>query len=103
LELAPVPFRPTMRPMISKANDAKTIGRRLHRMRVALGYENLSVFARALNCAPNRYNQYENGVRPLTLAVAIRICDKFGVTLDWLYRGDSSGLPKRLTDLGLAA
>ena len=44
----------------------------------------------------NRYNQYESGARPLTIDAATRICDEYGVTLDWLYRGDRSRLPYQL-------
>jgi hypothetical protein len=32
------------------------------------------------------------GVRLLTLQAGLRICEAYGVTLDWLYRGDMSGL-----------
>jgi transcriptional regulator with XRE-family HTH domain len=48
------------------------------------------------NLKPNRYNQYESGARPLTIVAALNICDQYGVTLDWLYRGDRSTLPHRL-------
>ncbi len=44
----------------------------------------------------NRYSQYETGTRPLTIDAAHRICDEYGVTLDWLYRGDRSRLPHHL-------
>jgi transcriptional regulator with XRE-family HTH domain len=45
---------------------------------------------------PNRYSQYESGVRPLTIDAALRICEEYGLTLDWLFRGDRSMLPHRL-------
>jgi transcriptional regulator with XRE-family HTH domain len=45
------------------------------------------------NLKPNRYSQYETGARPLTIDAAQRICNEYGVTLDWLYRGDRSTLP----------
>jgi hypothetical protein len=45
---------------------------------------------------PNRYCQYETGARPLTIEAALGICEQYGVTLDWLYRGDRSTLPHRL-------
>ena len=44
----------------------------------------------------NRYSQYETGTRTLTIDAAHRICDEYGVTLDWLYRGDRSKLPHHL-------
>ena len=48
------------------------------------------------NLKPNRYSQYETGVRPLTIDAALRICDEYGVSLDWLYRGDRAQLPYHL-------
>jgi transcriptional regulator with XRE-family HTH domain len=48
------------------------------------------------NLKQNRYSQYESGARPLTIDAAHRICDEYGVTLDWLYRGDHSRLPHHL-------
>jgi hypothetical protein len=32
----------------------------------------------------------------LTIDAAHRLCDEYGVTLDWLYRGDRSRLPHHL-------
>ena len=52
-------------------------------------------FAIRANLKPNRYSQYETGARPLTIDAAHRICDEYGVTLDWLYRGGST-LPHKL-------
>jgi transcriptional regulator with XRE-family HTH domain len=48
------------------------------------------------NLKPNRYCQYETGARLLTIDAAQRICDAYGVTLDWLFRGDRSMLPHHL-------
>jgi transcriptional regulator with XRE-family HTH domain len=43
--------------------------------------------------AANRWSQYESGARPITLTAANKLCDLYGVTLDWIFRGDDSGLP----------
>jgi transcriptional regulator with XRE-family HTH domain len=68
---------------------------RLRHTREALGL-NQREFAMRANLKPNRYSQYETGARQLTIEAAQRICDEYGVTLDWLYRGDRSRLPHRL-------
>jgi transcriptional regulator with XRE-family HTH domain len=44
----------------------------------------------------NAFNQYYSGKRTLTLAPAQSLCDEFGLTLDWLFRGDPSDLPQKL-------
>jgi len=71
------------------------IAARLLRTREALGL-NQREFAMRANLKPNRYSQYETGVRALTIDAALRICDEYGISLDWLYRGDRSRLPHHL-------
>ena len=41
-------------------------------------------------------SQIESGARPLTIDAAISICEEYGLTLDWLFRGDRSMLPHHL-------
>ena len=71
------------------------IATRLRHTREALGLKQRE-FARRANLKANRYSQYESGTRSLTIDAAQRICDEYGVTLDWLYRGDRSRLPYHL-------
>jgi len=71
------------------------IATRLRHTREALGL-NQTEFAMRASLSQNRYNQYESGARPLTIDAARKICDEYGVTLDWLYRGDRSRLPHHL-------
>lgn len=81
--------------MVKIALDHRTTNAVAHRLRLtreALGIEQ-GQFADRLGFERNRYNQYDTGARALTLIPAIKICDEFGVTLDWLFRGDISGLP----------
>lgn len=68
------------------------VGRRLVLTRKCIG-ANQRDFGRDANLTQPRYNQYETGQRLLTLAAAMRLCDRYSLTLDWLYRGDPSGLP----------
>ena len=60
-------------------------------LRVALGMKAVQIAA-SVDCKPNRWSQYETGERPLTLEIANRLVDEYGVTLDWLYRGDRAAL-----------
>lgn len=80
---------------LAMSPTAKTLGKRLRDTRVALGVKAADI-CRAIDIDPNRWSQYENGSRKLTMVVAIRLCETYGLTLDWLYRGDPSGLPVRL-------
>lgn len=81
--------------MIDPADSGKLaqdVGRRLAVTRRCVGV-NQQDFGRQAGLTQPRYNQYETGQRLLTLAAAMRLCEEYGLTLDWLYRGDPSGLP----------
>jgi transcriptional regulator with XRE-family HTH domain len=79
-------------------------GNRLLRLREAMGISTQTAMAVALGIEVSRWNNFERSHSPLSLDVANRICARFpGVTLDWLIRGNPSGLPldlaKRLGEL----
>lgn len=48
---------------------------------------------RRLGIATNTWNQYERMKGSPDLAHALKIAETLGVTLDWIYFGDPSGLP----------
>jgi transcriptional regulator with XRE-family HTH domain len=60
---------------------------------------NQAGFAGMIELSQPALNNYLKGIRRPELDVAIRIASKTGVTLDWLYLGDRSGLPARMLDL----
>lgn len=76
-------------------DKVKALSRRLKITREALGLS-AAELCRSIDCKPNRWSQYENGDRKLTLEVAEALCDEFGLSLDWLYRGDPARLPHEL-------
>ena len=73
----------------------KTLPRRLERTLEALGKSQVDV-CKATGLSQSRLSQYINGHRELTLDAAVRISDAYGVTLDWLFLADPSGLPGKL-------
>ncbi len=73
----------------------KDIGNRLVVMRDVLGIKQAEL-CKAIKVAQNRMSQYESGERRITLPVAIKLADTYGITLDWIYRGEASGLPHHL-------
>lgn len=80
-----------------KLLDPAAIGERLRVTREALGLDQRGL-CRAVDVGESSYNQFEKGSRPLTIGPALKLCRRFGLTLDWLYRGDPSGLPVRLVE-----
>jgi len=86
-----------MKNSINERNIA-SIGSRLRMTREAFGLGQ-NEFARRAGIATNTYNQYEQGKRLPRYDLANQICDEFRVTLDWIFRGDPSGLPVHIADL----
>ena len=75
--------------------DPKSIGPRLIQARQALGLTQSEV-ADAAGIGRNTYNQWETGAERPSLGLALKLCDTVGLTLDWIFRGDPSGLPFRI-------
>ena len=71
-------------------------------MRLQLTREALNLgqgeFAKGAKIPGNTYSQYESGKRLPQLPFAIRLCDRYQLTLDWIYRGDPSGLKYNLAE-----
>lgn len=74
------------------------IARRLIALRTALGH-NQSAFAALVGISQPAMNNYEKGLRRPELDVAVKVLQRTGVTLDWLYLGNRSGLPAHLLAL----
>lgn len=70
----------------------KSVARRLQLTRQAYGLKQVE-FAAPINIATNTYNQYERGKKRPSIDAAIALCETYNLTLDWIYRGDASGLP----------
>ena len=75
----------------------RSIAKRLELTRSALNLSSAEL-CREIKCKPNRWSQYESGDRRITLAIAERLCDQYGVTLDWIYRNDTRLLPSKLLE-----
>ena len=73
----------------------KTLASRLKLTQDALELSGADIH-RTTGIKPNRWSQYVNDKRPITLDAAGKFCDQYGVTLDWIYRADPSGLPQKL-------
>jgi len=73
----------------------KNIGRRLLRTREALALSQAE-FCRQIGVERNLYNPFEKGRRRITIDVAMKIRDRYGITLDWIYAGEPYALPSAL-------
>ncbi len=74
------------------------IARRVEALMTSLGHNQTS-FALLVGISQPALNNYLKGIRRPDIDVAIQMQLRTGVTLDWLYLGDRSGLPSRLLEL----
>lgn len=75
------------------ADGLKVIADRLVRTRLALGFDEQQEFCSEIEVAKNVYNPFERGRRRISIDVALKIKQRFGITTDWIYAGDPKGLP----------
>jgi transcriptional regulator with XRE-family HTH domain len=73
----------------------KAIGKRLRAFRETTGLSQKE-FAAGAGIQDTTYNQYEQGKSQPKVEYAYALCDTYGLTLDWIYSGDLSGLPYRI-------
>lgn len=69
------------------------IGRRIKVLREALGFESAALFAAHVGWSPQQLSNYENGQKRPEVTMAIKLCTRTNVTLDYIYRGEHAGLP----------
>lgn len=77
------------------AHSRSEIGRRLKATRQALGLRARDIH-RATGIGESAWSQYENGRRFPDLMQMLPFADRFGVPLDWIYRGLITAVPFEL-------
>lgn len=76
------------------ANDLKTMaGLRLKAARLVLGVERQDVMANVLGVQPSAYNNWEKGLRLPDVAAMVRLLNRSGVSLDWIFAGELRSMP----------
>lgn len=77
----------------------QAVGRRLRLVRERYPLGKQADAARLLGVDLKRYNNWELGVVLFPVSAATKLCIKTGVDLDYIYRGEVSGLPVKLMTL----
>lgn len=73
----------------------RDIGLRLQAIRESTGL-NPTEFTELIGVNYTRYLNWESGQRRLLPDEAIKLCEKFDVSLDFIYRGILSALPEKI-------
>lgn len=69
----------------------REVGARLRVVREVMGFQQ-NEFGRKAGIASNTYHQIEKGTKRPSLENAIALCDAHGLTLDYIFRGDTGDL-----------
>lgn len=86
---------------MANVDKPSVIGARLRHLRKFMEMGQIEICAE-INVTQGSWSQWEAGKRPLPLEPAARLCKRYGVTLGWLYFGDTSGMPRRYDALSSA-
>ncbi len=73
------------------------VGARLKSLR-EYRQKNQKEFAEAVDIDPTSYGRIEKGLKPLKADMAYRIAERWGVSMDFLYRGRLTELPDDLAN-----
>ena len=97
-------FGPQFVNLLRMNNPAETtpfhaIGKRLAAIRLAESSMTQTEWAKKHGFSVTQYNNWEKGVRRITVDEAERLCDLYGLKLDFIYRGNVSGLPENIKNL----
>jgi transcriptional regulator with XRE-family HTH domain len=74
-----------------------TVGRRLSHLRHALGLTQRQLAA-SLNITGPRWANYEVGTSRIPVDIALRLVEKWEVSLDWVYYGNGAIMPKQMLE-----
>lgn len=83
---------------MKKKQDPAFMAGVAYRLNALLRAKNLkdAEVARKLRLKPQTWGNYTQGTRPLPITVALELVKEFGVSLDWIYRGERASMPAGL-------
>lgn len=76
-------------------NSVPEIARRLRLLRKAVA-SNAMELVRRTGITKNAWSNYENAFARIGVDAAMKLCKEYGVTLDWIYFGDTEFLRERM-------
>lgn len=79
---------------MASENLYNEIGSRLAAIRLFHSDLNQAEWAKKHNFGVTQYNNWEKGVRRVSVDEAERLAQLYGLSLDFIYRGIVSGLPE---------
>jgi transcriptional regulator with XRE-family HTH domain len=80
-----------------QASSYVAVGQRLSRLRHALELTQRQL-ADILDITGPRWANYELGTSRIPVDVALRLVERWAVSLDWIYYGNGGAMPKQLLE-----
>jgi transcriptional regulator with XRE-family HTH domain len=77
--------------------NPEAVGRRLEVLRLHHGMTKAD-FSNSVGIDATSYGKIEKGLKPLKADMAYRVAERWGVTMDFLYRGRLTELPAKIAD-----
>lgn len=87
----------TMYETAKSPDSREAIAERLRLTREALGLT-ITEWAERVGISRNAWSNYEGGARRISLDEAFKIARTMNIPLDWLYRGQTHGLPHEVVE-----
>jgi hypothetical protein len=78
--------------MSTNENPYLNIGERLEEVRRGFSELSQKSWAEKHGFNPTQWNNWRQGNRRIPIEAAEKLCDDYGLTLDWIYRGRRDGL-----------
>ncbi|MEB3421752.1 helix-turn-helix domain-containing protein [Salipiger marinus] len=75
--------------------DLESVGMRLTAVRTASGLTS-GQFANTVSIDPSSYSKIELGKKPLNVDMGFRVSERWGVSMDFLYRGRLNEVPESI-------
>lgn len=72
------------------------IGKRLRVVRTTLSDQSQKEWATANGFNVTQYNNWERGNRRIPIEAAIKLCERYGLSLDAIFRGRLDAVPDHL-------
>jgi plasmid maintenance system antidote protein VapI len=79
--------------MAIDSESKEAIAERLEIARIALEYDTQYAFAASIGVSPSKWNNYVAARDRISLNIAIELCKRHRLSLDWIYRADPTSLP----------
>lgn len=71
---------------------------KLTRLAAMNGEDNQAKWCRLVQISTSKWNNAETGDNWLALENALKLCQRYGITLDWIYRGDMQCMSSEMRD-----